>query len=438
MFWIELLIVLTFIFIGAHLRGVGLGIMGGLGLFILTFFFHIKPDNPPYNVLLVIMSVVTAGMALEAAGGLQYLTSIAEKLIRKNPNQVTFIAPFVAFLFTFLTGTSHITYSLFPIISEVALKAGIRPEKPLSASAVAALQAIIASPISAFTSIALSIFGLYGYNLISLLKIYVPATLLGVLASVLVASKLGKPLKKDPLISDKLKELAKEANLTNSSKVKFFSKYSKFSVMLFLFGVVTVILALMPFLKPSWEINGHKEYLSATSTVSIIMLSTAALIVLFCKAKPYDMIRGKVAIAGMQAVIAILGIAWLGNTLFKGNIEYVNSLVKESVLKAPWKFCIFLFFINTITTSQAATLKMLIPLGLLIGLSPKLLIGFLPAINSIFFIPNYPTMVAAMEFDKTGSTKIGKYVLNHSFMLPGLASTIVTLVTSILLSKLLL
>lgn len=436
MFWIELLLVLSFIFIGARLRGVGLGIMGGLGLFIMTFFFHVKPDNPPYNVLLVIISVVTAGMALEAAGGLSYLTSIAEKLIRKNPNNVTFIAPFISFLFTFLTGTSHITYSLFPVISDVAYKADIRPERPLSASAVAALQAIVASPISAFTGIALGIFSHYNLDLIILLKIYLPAALAGVAASVFVANKLGKPLKKDPLIQEKLKELSKEEIYSSSDEGKFFTIYSKLSVILFLIGVLMVILVLTPFLKPSWIINGQKQYLNATSTVSIVMLSTAALIVLFCKAKPYNMIRGKIAIAGMQAVIAILGIAWLGNTLFKGNITYINSLIKESVLNAPWKFCFFLFFVNMITTSQAATLKMLVPLGLAIGIPAKILIGFLPAINSIFFIPNYPTMVAAMEFDKTGSTRVGKYVLNHSFMLPGIVSTAVTLTISILLSKL--
>ncbi|MCP3660825.1 MAG: anaerobic C4-dicarboxylate transporter [Bacteroidetes bacterium] len=437
MFWIELLVVLISIFIGARLRGVGLGIMGGLGLFILTIFFHLKPDNPPYNVLLVIMSVVTAGMALEAAGGLKYLTSIGEKLIRKNPNQVTFVAPFVTFLFTFLTGTSHITYSLFPVISDVALKAGIRPEKPLSASAVAALQAIVASPISAFTSISLSIFGAYGFDLFSLLKIYVPAALLGVLGSTLVANKIGKSLKDDPELKDKLKELKNDSKI-NSDEIINFSIYSKLSVLIFLLGVIGVIVLLIPFVKPFWIINGQKIFLTATSTVSIVMLSTSALIVLFCKAKPYNMIRGKVSIAGMQAVIAILGIAWLGNTLFKGNLDYINSLIKESILNAPWKFCFFLFFINTITTSQAATLKMLIPLGLIIGLPPKMLIGFLPAINSIFFIPNYPTMVAAMEFDKTGSTRIGKYILNHSFMIPGLVSTSITLLVSIFLSKLIL
>ncbi len=434
MFWIELFIVIICILIGARLKGVGLGIMGGLGLFILTFFFHLKPSNPPYNVLLVIMSVVTAGMALEATGGLGYLTYLAEKIIRNHPKKITFVAPYATFLFTALTGTSHITYSLFPIIYEVSVSTGINPEKPMAASAVAALQAIIASPISAFTALALSIFGNYGYSLLSLLKIYIPSALLGTTASIIACTMLIQ--NKQNVNKQPPKGLPCDDR--TSCINKHFSFLSKISTVFFLAGILAVIVCSTTYFRPYWIIKGFKVYLNSTYAVSIIMLSIASLMCLFCKAKPYNMIRGKVSIAGIQAVIAILGIAWLGNTLFESNIDYINMLLKKFIIDNPSILCFFLFIVNIITTSQAATLKMIIPLTLSLGLPAKLLIGFLPAINSVFFIPNYPTMLAAIEFDKSGSTKIGKFVLNHSFIVPGFVSTFVTLISSIILSRLLL
>ncbi len=433
MFWIELLIVLICILIGARLKGIGLGIMGGMGLFILTFFFHLKPSTPPYNVLLVIMSVVTAGMALESAGGLRYLTYLAEKIIRNHPQKIAFVAPYATFLFTALTGTSHITYSLFPIIYEVSVSAGINPEKPMATSAVAALQAIIASPISAFTALALSIFGNYGYSLVSLLKIYIPSALLGTTASIIACTMLIK--NKPGLNNQSVKNLPHD---DISSIDRNFSFSSKISTLFFLAGILAVIACSTTYFRPYWIIKNFKVYLNSTYAVSIIMLSIASLICLFCKAKPYNMIRGKVAIAGIQAVIAILGIAWLGNTLFQSNIDYINMLLKKFIIDNTSILCLFLFIVNTITTSQAATLKMIIPITLSLGLPAKLLIGFLPAINSVFFIPNYPTMLAAIEFDKSESTKIGKFVLNHSFMIPGFISTFVTLISSIILCRLIL
>ncbi len=440
MFWIQLTFVITVIFIGARLRGVGLGIMGGFGLVILTFIFHVKPDAPPYDVLLVIIGGVTASMALEAAGGLEYLTKLAEKIIRKHPNQITIVGPLVGYIFTLLTGTSHVTYSILPIISDVAIGAGVRPERPLSATAVSSLQAIVASPISAATAITVTLLGSQGITFFNLLKVTLPATLAGVFASIVVASKIGKDLNKDSEIIKRLKESEKEnmSSLSKTTSLKERKSRAKLSVFIFLIGVLAIVLTSIPSLTPTWIIKGQRVALPGPSKVAMIMLGVASLIVLICKARTYDMIRGKVAIAGMQAVIAILGVSWLGKTLFMSHLEYIKQLVSSIISVAPWMFAFFLFFTTVISTSQAATLRILFPLGIAIGMSASTLVGFLPAINAVFFIPGYPTMVAAMEFDKTGSTRVGKYVLNHSFMLPGLAGGITSIFTCMVLAKCLL
>ena len=165
-----------------------------------------------------------------------------------------------------------------------------------------------------------------------------------------------------------------------------------------------------------------------TQIIEIVMMSTAGLMLIFSKADIGKAVKGSVFIAGMQAVIAIFGIAWMGDTYFNGNMEFFKSRIAEIVTAYPFLFAIALFVMSIFLFSQAATVRTLYPLGLLLGISPMALIAMFPAVNGYFFIPNYPTVVAAINFDRTGTTRIGKYVLNHSFQIPGFVATIVAII----------
>ena len=169
------------------------------------------------------------------------------------------------------------------------------------------------------------------------------------------------------------------------------------------------------------------------SIIEILMLSAAALILLFTKANGIKAAQGSVFSAGMQAVVAIFGIAWMGDTFLQGNMTELKGSIEGIVTQMPWLFGIALFIMSILLYSQAATVRAFMPLGIALGISPFLLIAMFPAVNGYFFIPNYTTVVAAINFDRTGTTRIGKYVLNHSFMMPGLIATITSVVTGLIL-----
>jgi anaerobic C4-dicarboxylate transporter DcuA len=241
MFWIEFLIVLLAIFIGARIGGVGLGVMGGVGLAILTFVFGLQPTSPPIDVMLMIIAVITAAAAMQAAGGLDYLVALAEKMLRKKPSMITFYAPIVTYLFTFVAGTGHVSYSVLPVISEVALETGIRPERPLSIAVIASQQAITASPISAATVALLGMLSPLGYQLIDILVISIPATMVGVLVGAFFANKMGKELEKDPEYIKRLEagDLDRPHTLDIKKEVPF---TSKLSVYLFVLGALSIVI----------------------------------------------------------------------------------------------------------------------------------------------------------------------------------------------------
>jgi anaerobic C4-dicarboxylate transporter DcuA len=422
--WLQIIVVLSAIIIGTRLKGISLGIMGGLGLAILTFFFHLQPTEPPFCVLLIITSVVTAAGALEAAGGLNYLSALAEKAIKKYPHRITFIAPLITYIFTFLAGTGHIIYSILPIIATVARETGVRPERPLTTSVIAAQQAAMASPISAPTAILISILAPHGIELLDMLCILIPATLGGMLITTLIINKTGKELSEEPGYADFLKASQETANkplLTSQLKV---SKSAKLSVILFGIGILFIIfLGAFKGLRPSWERGGKLVPLDMSIAIAITMLSIAALIVLVCKIRPTEITKASVFTGGVQAVISILGISWLGDTFVNANQAQIMELVQAQILKHPWQFSIILFCMSILLVSQTATIRALIPLGLTLGIPALTLLAAAPAVNGLFFIPNYPTLLAAVNLDSTGTTRIGKYILNHSFMLPGLIAT---------------
>lgn len=428
---LQLLIVLIAIIIGARLGGIGLGVMGGIGLAFLIFVFGLQPTAPPIDVMLMIVAVISAASCMQAAGGLDYMVKLAEKVLRKNPSHVTILSPIVTYLFTFIAGTGHVAYSVLPVIAEVARETKIRPERPLGIAVIASQQAITASPISAATVALLGL--LPGVTLFDIMVITVPATLVGVLVGAFCSMKVGKELLDDPEYQRRVKEgligddSVKTADVANANKAKW-------SVIIFLMATLLIVLfGSISELRPTFMVEGKAVMMDMPAIIEILMLSAAALILLFLRIDGIEAVKGSVFPAGMQAVIAIFGIAWMGDTFIKGNIGQLTGSIESIVQSMPWLFGLALFVMSILLYSQAATVRAIVPLGLALGISPYLLIAMFPAVNGYFFIPNYPTVVAAINFDRTGTTGIGKYVLNHSFMMPGLVATGVAITTGMLL-----
>ncbi len=426
---IQLLFVLVCIIIGARIGGIGLGVMGGLGVAILTFVFGLEPTAPPIDVMLMIAAVISAAGAMQAAGGLDFLVKIAEKVLRRHPQYVTILAPLVTYTFTFLAGTGHVAYSVLPVIAEVARETKIRPERPLGIAVIASQQAITASPISAATVALLGLLAGFDITLFDILKITIPATLIGVLVGAFASMRVGKELVDDPEYQRRLASGELDNAHVELNDIKnLFS--AKLSVILFIAATVLIVLfGSIPSMRPTFD----GRTLGMPSLIEILMLTTAAIILLVTKTSGAKAAQGSVFSAGMQAVIAIFGVAWMGDTFINGNLAQLTGSIESIVTEMPWLFGVALFVMSILLYSQAATVRAIMPLGIALGLNPMLLIALFPAVNGYFFIPNYPTVVAAINFDRTGTTKIGKYILNHSFMMPGMVATVVAIVVGILL-----
>lgn len=437
MFLVQFAIVLLCILVGARVGGIGLGVFGGLGLAILSFGFGLKPAGLPIDVMFMIMAVVSAAAAMQAAGGLDYMIKIATNILRRNPKHITFIAPLVTWTFTVLAGTGHVAYSVLPVIAEVSRHSGIRPERPLSMAVIASQFAIVASPIAAAVVAVVAFLEPQGIHLGDVLMVTIPSTLAGILLACVFVNKMGKELKDDPEYQRRLKDpkYADTFNSTASSTEIEVSKTAKVSVSLFLFGALLVVLmGAMPSLRPVFD----GKPMGMAHTIEIIMLSIGALIIFTCKPDGTEITKGSVFHAGMRAVIAIFGIAWLGDTLMQAHMDEVKDLVKGLVETAPWAFAFALFVLSVLVNSQGATVATLFPLGIALGIPAPVLIGVFVAVNGYFFVPNYGPIIASIDFDTTGTTKIGKYIFNHSFMLPGLLSMAFCLVFGLLLSNVLL
>lgn len=430
--WLQLLFVLLAIIVGARVGGIGLGVFGGLGLAVLTFIFGLEPTTPPIDVMLMIVAVIAAAGCMQAAGGLDLMVKWAEKILRRHPQRITLLSPLVTYLFTFFAGTGHVAYSVLPVIAEVVRETGIRPERPMGIAVIASQQAITASPISAATVALLSMLAGYDITLFDILKISIPCTLVGVLVGAIYSMRVGKELKDDPVYQARLKsgELSGAnyctAEVANPGKALT-------SVLLFLGATVGIVLfGSIDSLRPSFQTSEGVVVMQMAHIIEVLMLSVAALILLLTGTSGMKAAKSSVFNAGMQAVVAIFGIAWMGDTFISGNIAVIKENIFGLVTDMPWLFGIALFVMSILLFSQAATIRALLPLGMALGISPYMLIALFPAVNGYFFIPNYPTVVAAINFDTTGTTRIGKYVLNHSFMMPGLISTIVAVGLGIL------
>lgn len=430
---LQLVIVLALIFVGARVGGVGLGIYGMLGVFILVFGFGLKPGNIPLDVMLIIVSVITAVASLQAAGGMDYLVGLAAKFLRKHPHHITFYGPLTTWFFCLVAGTAHTAYSLLPIISEVATNSKIRPERPLSVATIAASLGITGSPVSAATAAIISndLLGGKGVELKDILMISVPASLLAILVASFVQNFVGKELEDDPEYQRRVRDgliCPEHEQRKMEAMEQQPDRCAKYSVVAFLSGVLLVVLfGSFPQLRPSFVVDGALVRLSMAETIEIVMMSISALILIVGKADVKKVVSGNVFGAGMSAMVAIFGIAWMGDTFFNGNMEFFKTHIAEVIQQYPFLFSIALFIMSIMLFSQAATVRTLYPLGLGLGISPLALVAMFPAVNGYFFIPNYPTEVAAINFDRTGTTRIGRYVINHSFQLSGFITTFVAI-----------
>jgi anaerobic C4-dicarboxylate transporter DcuA len=424
MFWIQFAVVLTAIFFGSRVGGIGLGTVAAIGMFVLIFGFGNAPGALPIDVIFIIIAVITAAAALQGAGGLDLMVLWAEKIIRKRPSAITFVAPIVSYFFTFFAGTGHVAYSILPVIAEVSRKAGVRPERPMSISVIASQQAITSSPISAATAGMIALMAANGSSLglKDILIICLPATLIGCLLGAASVWKKGLELADDPVYQERLrngevKDIAQTGTTVapqGSTAVGIFA--------LAIIGVVVV--GLFPDLRPSFESAGKVSKLGMATVIEMVMLACAALIMLVCRTKSEAVVNSSVMKAGVVAVISILGIAWLGSTFFEEFQKEVVESISHVIQARPWVFAVGLFALSILLYSQAATVAALMHVGVALGIPLPYLIAMFPAVNGYFFLPTYGTIVAAISFDQTGTTGIGKYVLNHSFMLPGLVASI--------------
>jgi anaerobic C4-dicarboxylate transporter DcuA len=433
--WVDLGILLACIVLGARLGGIGLGTVAALGMSVFVFGFGQAPGKFPGEVLLIVLCVVTAAAALQAAGGLDLMVSAAEKVLRSHPRQITILAPFISYLFTFVSGTGHVSYSLLPIIAEVSLKVKERPERPLSISVIASQAAVTASPMSAATAGMVALFAASGrFGLPDVLMVCIPSTLIGVLAGALSVRKMGVELEDDPVYKERLAR--GEVSAAAESGPRDVPPGAKWAVLLFIGAVALItLLGLIPELRPSFVVDGKTERLSMVASISLVTLAATALILFVSKVKPDAVITSSVMKAGIVAVISILGIAWMGSTYFETHQQAILGAISVHLLAYPWLFAVALFALSILLYSQAATVAALMGVGLQLGLAPPLLIAMFPAVNGYFFLPTYATIIAAIQFDSTGTTGIGRWVLNHSFMRAGMVTTVVTISVGMLLAN---
>lgn len=415
MWMVELLVVLFFIWLGARLGSIGIGFAGGFGVLVLGVVFGIAPGAIPTDVILIIMGVIAAIAAMQEAGGLDYLVQIAERVLKSKPKYITFLAPIVTYVMTMFAGTGHTAFMTLPVIAEVAKRAGIRPSRPLAIATVASQIAITASPISAAVVFFAAELEKKGVDYVQLLSIAIPSSFLAVLLGAVITNFLGKELRDDPVYLDRLaKGMVKQPDETTS---KSLPAGAKRSVLIFCIAIVCVV-CYATAISPTLGLI-KKPVLARDHAIISVMLAAASLITLFCRVNAKNIVNAGTFKSGMSACICVLGVAWLGTTFVNAHIEAINVFAGSLLAAKPWLLAVVLFFAAMLLYSQAATTKALMPVALALGVSPTAAIAAFAAVSALFVLPTYPSLLAAVEFDDTGSTRIGKYVFDHPFLIPG-------------------
>lgn len=515
-FAIQLLVVLICLFYGAKKGGIALGLLGGVGLIVLVFGFNIQPGKPAIDVMLTILAVVVASATLQASGGLDVMLQIAERILRKNPKYVSILAPFVTATLTILCGTGHVVYTMLPIVYDIAIKNGIRPERPMAASSISAQLGIIASPVSvAVVTLTAQLInaksplaGFDGY--LDLLKITIPSTFCGVLAIGIFSWSRGKDLDKDEEFQEKIKDPEFKQYVYGDSVTLLGKKLpgSQWAAMWIFLSAIAIVAVLGYYkdLRPGWgfdkraetaqivSLNGDvlekinikgatlslkekeisvvngsiaidanasanviikaknatsnlkqdakgvtytnaqgevKEYadaklkfesapLSMVNVIQIFMLLAGSLIIIFTKTDASKIGKNEIFKSGMIALVAVFGISWMAETIFAVHTPMMKEFLGGIVQEYPWTYAVMLLLISKFVNSQAAALVAFVPLALGIGVNPAIILAFAPACYGYYILPTYPSDLAAIQFDRSGTTKIGRFVINHSFIIPGL------------------
>ena len=414
MLWLEIIVVLGAIYFGARLGSIGIGYAGGLGVLVLTLGLGLKLGSIPIDVILIIMSVIAAIGAMQVAGGLDYMVSIAERILRKNPKYITFLAPVVTYVMTFFAGTGHTAFSTLPVIAEVAKEQGIRPSRPLSIAVVASQVAITASPISAAVVFLSGVMEKQGIGYLELLAILIPSSFLACMCAAFVANFLGKDLKDDPIYQDRL---AKGLVKTRGATKLELKPGAKLSVGIFLISILAVVTYATLISDKVGVIKN--PVVPRNEAIMLFMFAAATFISFLTKIDAAQVLNSATFKSGMSACICVLGVAWLGDTFVVNHIKEIKAFAGDLLNVYPWLLAVVLFFASTLLYSQASTAKALIPSAILLGVSPLTIVASFAAVSALFVLPTYPTLIAAVEMDDTGSTRIGKYIFNHPFVIPG-------------------
>ena len=428
---IEGLVVVGFIALGVRTGGIGLGLWGGVGTLVLVFVFGLDPGEPPVSAMLIIIAVISAAAAMEAAGGVDYMVLIASHALRARPQALNFVAPYVSYVLTILTGTSNTFYSIIPVINEVSYANKIRPERPLAGSTVANALGITSSPVAAATATLLPLVEIYNYDLVDVLLITIPASIIGIFPMALLMSRHGRDLEDDAEYQRRV--AAGEVEPPAAAAEIKLKPYAKRSVAIFLAAVAAIcIFGLVEEIRPTVAAEGGGvEPISITPLIQMFMLSAAALIILFCHVKATEVPGMSIFRSGMVAMIALFGIAWMADTFIANNEDAIVTALGGLAENWPFMIAVAIFLVAGLTTSQSAATRTMVPLGLALGISAGYMIAMWTAVVGVLFLPANGTQIAAAEADTTGTTTLGKRVFDHSFQLPLQVCWIVTALAGI-------
>lgn len=472
---IELLVVLLALWVGSRYGSLALGAISGIGLALLVFGFGLKPGSPPTDVIYIIVAAVTCAGILQASGGMDWLIQIAERLLRKHPDRITFLAPLCTFFLTVLVGTGHVVYTLMPIICDIALKKGIRPERPCGVASIASQVGITCSPIAAavVAFVTISSVNHFEISIPMVLMVTIPSCLCGLMAAAACSYHRGLDLDKDPKFLARIKDPEQHDYIygkTATTLDKKIDPNAKRAVIIFFVALAVIVMfAVFQGILPSYNevqvVKGGPEsitlahgasetaaqlakagvvvagvteqvskHLKMNLVIQIVMISAAALMIILCKTSPKKAVSGAVWQSGMVAVVAIYGIAWLADTYFSNYMVEMQAMLGDMVKAYPWSIAIAFFLVSVLINSQGAVVVAMLPLAYTLKIDGWILLGVLPSVYGYFFIPNYPSDIATVNFDRSGTTVIGKYLLNHSFMMPGMVSVVVSTIVAYFIS----
>ena len=416
-----------------------LGLISGIGLMVLVFAFHVKPGKPPIAVLLTILGVVMGSATLQASGGLDCLLQIAERALRSHPRLVVYLAPYCAWILTILCGTGHTVYTLLPIIYDVAIKTGIRPERPMACSTIASQMGVICSPASVACVSAVALLDGHmlptgeSVDLIKILSITIPAGFIGVFAAATYSVFRGKDLDKDPEFQKLISDPEQKRYVYGDSISLLGKKFAKsqWAALWIFLGAVAVV-AVFGANKGLRPVFGGKA-MSMTDLIQMMMLCAGALMVIFCNTRAADVGKSSVFRAGTIAIAAVYGVAWMSDSLFQAHLPALKASLTGVVQAYPWLYAVVILVVSKFVNSQAAAVAIIVPVALQVGVPTGIVVAMISACYGYYILPTYPSDLAALQFDRSGTCRIGKFVINHSFIVPGLIGVITATLVGTLL-----